>query len=84
MEAATAFLAHFYARTACLLTSGIPQSRYGSDRIERLDVCMTSISTTSERPIFDVDKLGVETRTFLLLTLRGVPSSMDLDQLTVV
>ena len=62
---------------------GISQSRYRSDRIERLDVYKTSVVTSSERPIFDADKLGVDTKTFRLLTLRGVSSSMDLDQLTV-
>ena len=64
MESATDFLEHFYSWKACLLTGGFHQIRYGRDRIERLDVYTISICTSSEKPIFDADKLKVENKYF--------------------
>ena len=60
------------------------QSRYGSDRVGGVEVYRTFIGTSSERPIFEADKLRVETKHFRLLTLRRVSFFMDLTQLTVV
>ena len=59
-----------HALSACLLTGGFSQSRYGSDGIERLDVYKTSIGTSTERPVFDADELGVETRYFSIVDVK--------------